>query len=125
MRRVGTRAYVVLEDVARYEGLVHARVLVRLEVLQRVFGNTLMLRGLCIVYVSELFFAFSRGSLVAGVFTFARRHVRMGGGRWKRHEGLRGGFYECSAFVYLAIWRRVQLHAGVTSAAKSSPAVER
>lgn len=38
-------AYVVLEDVSRDEGLVYARVLVRFEVLQRVFGDTLMLRS--------------------------------------------------------------------------------
>lgn len=43
----GTRAYVVLEDVARDVRLVDARVLVALEVLQRVVGDTLVLRSFC------------------------------------------------------------------------------
>ena len=37
----------MLEDVARDEGLVDARVLVALEVLQRVVGDALVLRGFC------------------------------------------------------------------------------
>ena len=81
----------MLQDVARYERLVHTRVLVALEVLQRVLGDALMLRGLCLPIISKLFrgaFSFRREQTVAGVLTFARRHVGMGGGCWERHEGL-------------------------------------
>jgi hypothetical protein len=42
--RIG--AYVVLEDVAGDEGFVDARVLVCSQVLQRVFGDALMPRGI-------------------------------------------------------------------------------
>lgn len=54
-RDVRVRAYVVLEDVARDEGLVDARVLVAFEVLQRVFGDALMLRSLCGTSANFLF----------------------------------------------------------------------
>jgi hypothetical protein len=37
----------MLEDISRYEGLVDAGVFVRVKVLQRVFGDALMLRGFC------------------------------------------------------------------------------
>jgi hypothetical protein len=47
-RRVGWEAYVVLEDVSRYEGLVDARVFVRAEMLQRVVGYAFVLRRVCI-----------------------------------------------------------------------------
>jgi hypothetical protein len=39
----------MLEDVAGDEGLIDARVLVRSQVLQGVFGNALVPRGVCII----------------------------------------------------------------------------
>lgn len=76
-------AYVMLEDVAGDEGFVDARVFVRPEVLQRIFGDALMPRGFCAInHVSWMRVGrSSRGR------TFARRH---GGivcdGMWERHE---------------------------------------
>jgi hypothetical protein len=47
--RWGSQAsYVVLEDVAGDEGFVDARVLVRLQVLERIFGDALVL---CSVWI--------------------------------------------------------------------------
>ena len=88
------RAYVVLEDVARDEGLVDTRVLVRLQVLKRIFGDTLMLRGLCTQYQQTLLCAhsYSLGFFPQGVLTSTRRHSGMGGRRWQRHEGCASEF---------------------------------
>lgn len=44
---VWSEAHVVFKDISRYEGFIDARVLVRMQMLQRVFGNALMLRGFC------------------------------------------------------------------------------
>lgn len=84
LRDVGRRAYIVLEDVARDERLVDARVLVGPEVLQRVVGNALMLRSLCRALAKCLRTLFSYPGAAR---TFARRHVGVGDGRWQRHEG--------------------------------------
>jgi hypothetical protein len=110
----------VLEDVARYKGLVDARVLVRLEVLQRVFRHALMLRSLCqaLAHADALFSRSGPGR------TFARGHVGVGDGRGQRHEGW--GLIYSSVCSVLAIrgghvWR-LQLHADVTSAARDKRA---
>lgn len=92
----------MLEDVARDEGLVDARVFVGLEMLQGVVGNALMLRSFCVSHTS----AYIRCSAHRLFFrTFARRH---GGGlgdrRWERH-GVQGGL----GLIYMG---KVRVHVG-------------
>lgn len=83
--RIRGRAYVVLEDVAGDEGFVDARVFVCFEMLQRVFGDALMLCSFCITVISIYLLAPADGH------TFARRHGGLGDRRWKRH-GARGSW---------------------------------
>jgi hypothetical protein len=83
----------MLEDVARDVGFVDARVLVRLEVLQGILRDALMLRKICHLSVAILRL---RGGAGKGVRTFAGRHPGAGGRRRERHECCGdGGLYRC------------------------------
>jgi hypothetical protein len=77
-------AYVVFKDVAGDEGLVHARVFVRFQVLQGVFRHALMLCAFCGRH--ELAISLGIERVRRRARTFAGRH---GGGmsdrRWERH----------------------------------------
>ena len=80
----------MFEDVAGDEGFVDARVFVRPQVLQGIFGDALVPRSFYTAtsWLEKKIVAEMRRA-PGGSQTFARRHIGRGDRMWQRHE--RGG----------------------------------